>query len=145
MYTALSILVAGGLICAGIVYARLPTTSAPTTSPTVVALGTVIPETFTSFISNQAPILIDVRTPEEYADAHLTNAINLDFYSKDFVAQLSELDRTKPYAIYCRSGNRTSETLRIMRDLGFTYVYDLGGGILAWEAAGYPTCNTITC
>lgn len=145
MYGALSILLVGSLISAGVVYWRLPPSETPVATQTMVALDTVRPDTFASFIRNQAPILIDVRTPAEYADAHLTDAINLDFYNENFVAELSQLDRTKPYAIYCRSGNRTSEALRIMRDLGFTYVYDLRGGILAWEAAGYQTCNTLTC
>jgi rhodanese-related sulfurtransferase len=112
---------------------------------TFVASDTVAPASFAAFIENQAPVVIDVRTPQEYADAHLAGAINIDYYADDFRTQLATLDRTKPYAIYCRSGNRTAKTLRIMRELGFTYVYDLRGGILAWEAAGLRTCNSITC
>ena len=110
-----------------------------------IANGSIAPAAFAGYLDNQAPTLIDIRTPNEFADAHLTGAINIDYYAPDFAAQLATLDKTKPYAIYCRSGNRTSDALRIMRELGFTYVYDLQGGILAWERAGFRTCNAFTC
>lgn len=83
-------------------------------------------------------IVLDVRTPEEFADGHLEGAVMIDFYSPDFADQLGELDPTKSYVLYCRSGNRSGQTTEIMSDLGFTDVADVDGGILAWTAAGLP-------
>lgn len=84
-------------------------------------------------------VLIDVRTPEEFDQAHLDGALLIDFYRSDFEAAVSELDRDQPYVIYCRSGNRSGQTRELMADLGFTDVADIDGGILAWEADGLPT------
>lgn len=83
-------------------------------------------------------IVLDVRTPEEFAAGHLEGAILVDFYDDDFVDQLSELDPNRPYLMYCRSGNRSGQTAEIMKDLGFTDVADVDGGIVAWSDAGLP-------
>ncbi len=83
-------------------------------------------------------VILDVRTPEEFAEGHLEGATMLDFYEADFAAQLAELDPDKPYLLYCRSGNRSGQTLEMMRDLGFTDVADVDGGILAWAGGGHP-------
>jgi len=87
-------------------------------------------------------VVIDTRTAEEFGSGHLPQAINLDFYAPDFRAQLQQLDRDTPYAIYCRSGNRSGQTLSLMKALGFTNVQDLRGGIVAWQAAGNILCTT---
>ena len=81
--------------------------------------------------------IIDVRTPEEFADGHLEGAQMIDFYEGDFAARISELDRSQPYLVYCRSGNRSGQTRELMEDLGFTDVRDLDGGAVAWAAAGH--------
>lgn len=83
-------------------------------------------------------VLIDIRTPEEFASGNLEGSLNLDFYSSTFRADLDSLDKNGVYFIYCRSGSRTSQTKIIMRSLGFKNVYDLNGGILAWSSAGLP-------
>jgi rhodanese-related sulfurtransferase len=62
----------------------------------------------------------------------------LDFYAPDFADRLAQLDPDVPYLIYCRSGNRSGQTLALMEDLGFTDVADVDGGILAWGDAGLP-------
>lgn len=81
--------------------------------------------------------VIDVRTPEEHrAGAIFPDAKLIDFYAADFQTQLSELDKNQPYLIYCRSGNRTGQTLAIMKSLGFMEVHDLKGGKNAWERDG---------
>ena len=82
--------------------------------------------------------VLDVRTPEEFTEGHLSGAANLDFYAAEFVDQLDALDKDQPYFVYCRSGNRSGQTMDIMRDLGFTEVYELDGGILSWVGAGLP-------
>ena len=83
-------------------------------------------------------VVLDVRTVEEFDAGHLDGAEMLDFYRADFAERLADLDPTKPYVIYCRSGNRSGQTRAIMEDLGFTDVVDIEGGVLAWDAAGLP-------
>ena len=83
-------------------------------------------------------VVLDVRTPEEFAEGHLEDAVMLDFYEADFAEQLAELDPDAPYLLYCRSGNRSGQTADLMRELGFTDVADVDGGIVAWAEAGLP-------
>jgi phage shock protein E len=83
-------------------------------------------------------VILDVRTPEEFADGHIDGAVMIDFYEADFVDQLAELDPDVPYVLYCRSGNRSGQTTAIMEELGFESVQDVDGGVLAWEAEGLP-------
>ncbi len=84
-------------------------------------------------------VIIDVRTPEEFADGHIENASNIDFYSATFREELDNLDKNKTYLIYCRSGGRSGSALDIMAELDFTEVYNILGGIIAWNAEGLPT------
>lgn len=84
-------------------------------------------------------VVLDVRTPQEFADGHLADATNIDFYGSSFVPELDGLDKDRPYFVYCRSGNRSAQTVQTMHDLGFTEVYELEGGIVNWLAAGLPT------
>jgi rhodanese-related sulfurtransferase len=83
-------------------------------------------------------VVLDVRTPEEFAEGHLDGAVLVDFYATDFVDQLAALDTDVPYLVYCRSGNRSGETLGVMEQLGFSSVVDVDGGIVAWSGAGLP-------
>jgi rhodanese-related sulfurtransferase len=62
----------------------------------------------------------------------------LDFYSASFATDLAALNGDVPYLIYCHTGNRSGQTREMMRQLGFERVYDLQGGIAAWQAAGQP-------
>ncbi|MBU6144888.1 MAG: rhodanese-like domain-containing protein [Acidobacteria bacterium] len=70
--------------------------------------------------------IIDVRTPEEFAEGHLQGAINIDVQSADFEKRIGELDETAHYYIYCRSGRRSEIAHEKMIALGFTKVADLG-------------------
>ena len=87
---------------------------------------------------NQSFAIIDVRTPEEYGDGHIENAVNIDFYSDTFRDGLDKLDKNKTYFIYCLSGNRSGKTMDIMAELGFKEVYNLSVGIKGWIAEGLP-------
>ena len=77
--------------------------------------------------------IIDIRTPGEYNQGYIEGAININYFDKDFLNKISELDKTKPVFIYCRSGNRTSSASKKIANLGFEKVYDLQGGILNWS------------
>jgi rhodanese-related sulfurtransferase len=83
-------------------------------------------------------VVLDVRTPEEFAEGHVADATLIDFYEPDFADRIAELDPDVPYVVICRSGNRSSQAVALMRDLGFSDVTDVDGGILAWNAAGLP-------
>ena len=85
-------------------------------------------------------VLLDIRTSAEVDAGHLSGAVELDFYSDTFRDDLAALDRDLTYLIYCRTGNRTGSAYQIMEELGFERVYDMGGGITQWMAAGYPVC-----
>lgn len=83
-------------------------------------------------------IIIDVRTQEEYNSGYIEGAINIDFYSKDFRTELDALDRDKVYLIYCHTARRSSGARDMMAELGFKEVYNMSGGIVAWETQGLP-------
>lgn len=82
--------------------------------------------------------LIDVRTVREYTAGHLKNAELLDYRSFDFVRQMKAKDREKIYFIYCRSGNRSSRAVQVMKELGFKKVINLQGGTIGWHKRGLP-------
>lgn len=83
-------------------------------------------------------VVLDIRTPDEFNAARLADAIMMDFYADDFAAQLDTLAKDVPYVIYCNSGNRSSEAVKTMEDLGFVEVYEIDGGIANWYDQGYP-------
>lgn len=83
-------------------------------------------------------VIIDVRTPEEFNQEHITDASNIDFRSDNFKEELNRLDKNKTYVIHCRSGARSAQALEIMRELGFREVYNMGG-IVQWKEKGFPT------
>src|SRR3989339_145903 len=83
-------------------------------------------------------VLLDIRTPEEYSQGHIKGSRNIDFYSADFKDQLSVLDKSKTYLIYCRSGNRTRAATAIMRELGFNKIIVLENGIIDWSGNNLP-------
>ena len=87
---------------------------------------------------NENFIILDVRTPGEFKQGYIKNAKNIDYYSETFRDELNKLDKDKTYLIYCRSGNRSGRTLRVMQELDYSTVYNITGGILQWYAEGLP-------
>lgn len=75
---------------------------------------------------NKDSVILDVRTPAEYSDLHVADSINIDFLNSNFKEEVSKLDRNKSYKLYCRSGNRSSKALEIMKQLNFKNVENLG-------------------
>jgi rhodanese-related sulfurtransferase len=83
------------------------------------------------------PQLVDVRTPSEYAESHLPDAILIDIKATDFdTLIIQQLDRSRPVFVYCRSGKRSLDAARILEEKKFSIVYNLKGGIIAWEETG---------
>ncbi|AEA46376.1 rhodanese-like domain-containing protein [Archaeoglobus veneficus] len=83
-------------------------------------------------------VILDVRTPEEFSQGHIENAINVNYYSKTFENELNRLDKNKTYLVYCRTGHRSGLAVEVMKELGFKKVYNMMGGIAEWEAKGLP-------
>jgi phage shock protein E len=112
------------------------------TDDTLPAYGLITPqEAMTVLHTMQGQpdfVLLDIRTAPEVEAGHIFGAAALDFYSPTFLENLAELDRNVTYLIYCRTGNRTSQTMILMAELGFEKVFDLDGGIRAWADLGYP-------
>jgi len=83
-------------------------------------------------------VVIDVRTPAEFAGGHLEGAINLDVQSPDFDALVSQLDPSASYYVYCRSGNRSGQAIDRMTSLGFTDLTNGGSVESASSSTGIP-------
>lgn len=78
--------------------------------------------------------MIDVRTPQEWAEGVIEGAEKIDFFTGDaFVEALDKLDRDKAYFMICRSGNRSGQACQMMDQMGFKKTYNLLGGMLDWE------------
>jgi len=110
-------------------------------TPTQIIENVTPQEAFTLIQNNQNNpdfVIVDVRTPEEFAEEHIENAINVDFRSEAFRDELNKLDKNKTYLIYCRSGARSGKALNIMEELNFREVYNISGGIIEWKAEGLP-------
>ncbi len=81
----------------------------------------------------QNAIVIDVRTPAEYRQGFIQGTqYFINFNDNDFEKQINELDKSKTYLVYCRSGSRSADAARIMTDNGFKDVYNLNGGYSQW-------------
>ena len=81
--------------------------------------------------------VLDIRTPGEFQSGHLPGAILIDLYSQTFFDQLSRLDKEKTFLIYCRSGNRSTKSLEILKKLKFRKIYHMSTGIRAWQSEGF--------
>ncbi len=89
-------------------------------------------DSFAKVIANEQVQIIDTRTPEEFNEGHIPNAININIDGEDFDAKIAELDKTRPVAVYCRGGRRSKEAADII--VGFGYdVTELSEGILSWK------------
>ncbi len=81
-------------------------------------------------------VVVDVRTPEEFAQGHVPGAVNLPL---EAVAQWADtLPKDRPVYLYCRSGNRSQKAAEYLKNKGYTNLYNVEGGVLAIERAGYP-------
>lgn len=80
--------------------------------------------------------VIDVRTPEEFASGAIKGAQNMDIQSSAFISQVEKLDPQAPYLVYCRSGNRSTQALKVFQQEKFAKIYHLDGGVKAWTNAG---------
>lgn len=109
----------------------------PTTAAAVPRL-VVAPAEAVALIARPGTVVLDVRTPAEFAQGHVAGARNIDLNDSAFRDQLYRLDRQAPYVVvYCRTGNRSAAAVAAMQELGFVDVAD-AGGLDALAAAGAP-------
>jgi rhodanese-related sulfurtransferase len=84
----------------------------------------------------EGTVVIDVRTPAEYAGGHLEGATNIDIEASTFASKIAKLDKSTPYFVYCHSGNRASQAITAMNAVGFTKLTNGGGITDAAQASG---------
>lgn len=97
---------------------------------------------FETLIKKQDGIILDVRTSEEFYSGHISDATNLDYYKNDFEEKLNIMRKDIPIYVYCRSGGRSKKAAGYMKNLGFSKVYNLIGGIGAWAAEGHQSVSS---
>ena len=88
--------------------------------------------------SGEKVTVLDVRTPEEFSDGHLKDAVNVNFNGGDFEAQIAKLDPSKPYLVHCAAGGRSGKSMELFKKLKFTKIYHLVDGYNGWADAGKP-------
>jgi rhodanese-related sulfurtransferase len=88
-------------------------------------------------------VILDVRTPNEWKSDHLSGSINRNYYDADINAQLSALPKAKIFLLYCLAGSRSAPTLVKMKNLNFSEVYEMSGGINAWKSKSLPTTTIL--
>jgi rhodanese-related sulfurtransferase len=129
-------LVVAAVLLGGCSGAAVSATSGPTATTLPATGASLSPTDFAAAAKLPDTILLDVRTPAEFASGHIAGAVNLDIQSATFAQGASALDPTRSYAIYCHSGNRSKAAMTAMGQAGFTHLFDLAGGISAWQSAG---------
>lgn len=130
---------AAALAVAAITGISACSSSEPTSSSASRATGQHLAASeFSDALKEPGTIVLDVRTPAEFASGHLPEAQNIDIESPDFADRIAALDKNASYAVYCRTGNRSGTALEQMAAADFTHAYDLADGIVAWQSMGGP-------
>ncbi len=107
---------------------------------TTISFGDVTVEEAKSLVeSNVSLIIVDVRTREEYDNSHIEGAILIPV--SELEGRINELSKEEELLIYCRTGNRSSNSVNILKANGYTKIFHMNDGIIAWIQAGYPTVN----
>ncbi|MCA0270195.1 MAG: rhodanese-like domain-containing protein [Bacteroidetes bacterium] len=111
------------------------TTDVPVASPAVVQ--DLAPSDFVAKLADSNVVVLDVRTPGEFASGHVKGAMNMDMTAPDFAQKIAALDKGKTFVLYCRSGNRSGRAAAQMQAAGFASLFN-AGGFDALVAAGAP-------
>jgi thioredoxin 1 len=109
---------------------------------TETAVVKLVPKDFSDKITELSDaVIVDVRTPEEFSEGHLSNAKNINWNGSDFQSQMATLDKTKPVMVYCKVGGRSGSAAAYMQANGFKEIYELDGGIMQWNKAHYQVIS----
>lgn len=114
--------------------------STATSAPAAAAVEVVNVEAATKMMASDPNLqILDVRTPEEVAEGTIAGAKVANWFDADFAQKAeSMLDKGKPVLVYCKVGGRSSKASDVLLGKGFSKVYNLEGGITAWNSAGKP-------
>ena len=105
----------------------------PVTKP---AVQNVKPDEFEKLSKEKDTVILDVRTPREFGEGHIPGAVNVDWNSKDFAEKVGALDKSKTYLVHCAVGGRSARACDKLSKMDFPHLYNLEGGIMAWQRAG---------
>jgi rhodanese-related sulfurtransferase len=129
MLWALVLLALAG--CTGAPGGGAPPAVDPAKLPATVSVATV-----KALQGNPDVVILDVRTPEEYKAGRIPGITLIPM--DEVPNRLAEIPKDKPVIVTCRTGNRSSQVAKYLREQGYTNIHNMEGGIVAWEAAGYP-------
>ena len=90
-------------------------------------------EEFEQLSEQNETVILDVRTLSEYSEGHIPNALNIDYLDEGFEHEISLLDTSATYLVYCRSGSRSYNACSKMDKAGFKHIYSLKNGFLGWD------------
>lgn len=126
--------VVASVIGIGLVAVFLMASRPAENNPAVAALS---PQQYVADFAqtDQPHLLVDVRTPQEFAEGHIPGAVNIPVDA--LASRLAEVPQGQPVVVYCRSGNRSATASQILAGAGYTSIYDMGA-IFDWQAAGLP-------
>ena len=88
--------------------------------------------------SDPKPLIVDVRTPQEFANGHIAGAKNIDINDPDFAKKIGALNAKSPVIVHCAAGRRGAKALPTLSQHKFPAIYHMNGGLNAWKAAGKP-------
>lgn len=91
---------------------------------------------FKELMKSEDVAILDTRTLDEFENGFIKGAVLYDIFGLEFRDDILKLDRDKTYLVYCRSGGRSYEAMSFMKSNGFKSVFNLIGGVLAWNMAG---------
>jgi phage shock protein E len=110
----------------------------------LLALALFLLPLSTNLIAAEDKVILDVRSQEEWNEKHITDSV-IDFKNPDFKEQLSKLDKSKSYQLFCRSGNRSGQAVTMMKEMGFKKVESIGSLEDAMKVTGKscvgPACG----
>ena len=121
-----------------ILIATLLISACATTDTEGTAFKNIDVVTTQSTLNNEKVVLLDVRTPEEYAQGHIPGSQLMDFHGEHFTEDLKKLDPNATYVVYCASGNRSEKASRMMQAQDFKQVSNVLGGFQAWQSQQLP-------
>jgi phage shock protein E len=93
---------------------------------------------FEKLMKEPETVVLDVRTKKEYDEGHIKGAVLVDLQGKDFDEKVKDLDKSKTYLVHCAGGVRSERACKKLEKLEFPKLYNLEGGIKAWQKAGKP-------
>lgn len=121
------------VVIVGITIMFFTVTSCLNDKPKSAEVKLVSAQEMQSILQEEDVQLVDVRTKEEYEQEHIANSQNIDFRSPTFDKDVEQLDKSKPVVLYCKSGRRSAECAKKLKDAGFEKIYELEGGISKWK------------